>query len=768
MIINQNPGSSELNTLTIKPAPGATPVFDYSYLGTYAAGSRSLITLNGVQYVIFDGSNSVGGSDRSLTLRNTASSGFAAPIGLYNNGIVGASNITIKNCVLQAHQEMVYNAQGIVFYSISGNSGYNNVVIDNNTINSAATGIQLGGALTGPANNIRITNNTIGSMTATNFVMNRGITLSSYCNNVLIEGNEIIGPVTGNTVFPQSIMGIMVNPYVTNLKVNKNIIHDWYGISSGPLGIYYGAEATSLTEITNNVFYNIFGSGSSLGINSQNPYGILIFSGGNMHIYHNSINLSGNTLSSSANVISSCIAIWGNGSTNVVTGIDIRDNILKNSMQPSSGTPASKTYAIVTNTPTCFSALDYNDYYIDGIGPNIGMINGTDQPTLVGWQAVTGMDRNTLTIDPAFTAPSYLLPTASALNNKGFYLSATPTDITNVLRTNPPDMGAYEFVAHPIVLTVNSGDITLTSAFIYGTVNALNDTVNTYFDYGLTTAYGNSISGDPVSITGSTELFMVATVAGLESGTTYHFRARGITNSGLTIYGEDMTFTTLSGNKTLNIKAFLEGFYDEGSGMMNKAQTVTPDGVTQFDKWPSNHADTLSIELAEAVDPWPVVFQSHSLFINTDGNVSLSTIPPALSGNYYIVVKHRQSVETWSAVPVSFAGNTINYDFTTAASQAYGNNQKSLSESGPYGFWGGDVSSMSGTQDGYIDIFDNNAVFNLAQAAGHGYVVEDLTGFSPAGGIGPDGFVDIFDMALVFNNMQQAIGMNTPPNPGKK
>jgi hypothetical protein len=31
-----------------------------------------------------------------------------------------------------------------------------------------------------------------------------------------------------------------------------------------------------------------------------------------------------------------------------------------------------------------------------------------------------------------------------------------------------------------------------------------------------------------------------------------------------------------------------------------------------------------------------------------------------------------------------------------------------------------------------------------------------------------DGYVDIFDIAIVFNNMQNAVGMITPPNPGKK
>ncbi len=224
--------------------------------------------------------------------------------------------------------------------------------------------------------------------------------------------------------------------------------------------------------------------------------------------------------------------------------------------------------------------------------------------------------------------------------------------------------------------------------------------------------------------------------------------------------------------KTLYVKAFLEGFYDITTGQLNKAQDVNPDDFTQFDKFSDNHADSISVLLVSDLgpvwpDPIPYEYKGIGKFINMDGIIAMNDIPGTMTGDYYIIVKHRQTVETWSASPVSFAGSIVTYDFTTAASQAFGNNQKQVDE-GIYGLWGGDVTSMFGPQDGYVDIFDNNDIFNLSQLAAFGYIVEDLTGFAPAGGVGPDGFVDIFDMALVFNNMQLAIGMNTPPFPLKK
>jgi len=45
------------------------------------------------------------------------------------------------------------------------------------------------------------------------------------------------------------------------------------------------------------------------------------------------------------------------------------------------------------------------------------------------------------------------------MNHTGTYLSLVPTDIVNVTRTNPPDVGAYEYSANPVVVTTVAGAI---------------------------------------------------------------------------------------------------------------------------------------------------------------------------------------------------------------------------------------------------------------------------------------------------------------------
>ena len=80
--------------------------------------------------------------------------------------------------------------------------------------------------------------------------------------------------------------------------------------------------------------------------------------------------------------------------------------------------------------------------------------------------------------------------------------------------------------------------------------------------------------------------------------------------------------------------------------------------------------------------------------------------------NYYIAVKHRNGLQTWSASGQSFSGGTLTYDFTSAATQAYNSNM--IQVGSKYCLYSGDV-----TQDGYIDIFDDFEVYNDSYAGSY-------------------------------------------------
>ena len=192
-------------------------------------------------------------------------------------------------------------------------------------------------------------------------------------------------------------------------------------------------------------------------------------------------------------------------------------------------------------------------------------------------------------------------------------------------------------------------------------------------------------------------------------------------------------------DKTLNLTFYLEGLYN-GSNAMNKAQDVSGD------RFGSDTADVVTLEFHDASDYQSTVYSVNQLAVSTGGQASVSTIPYWLNGNYYITIRHRNSIETTSASPVSFTGNNVSYDFSTAASQAYGSNLKNTG--GVFLIYGGDVN-----QDGSVDTADMTPVDNDASSFTTGYTATDVNG---------DGTVDTGDMTIIDNNAAGFVSSITP------
>ena len=81
------------------------------------------------------------------------------------------------------------------------------------------------------------------------------------------------------------------------------------------------------------------------------------------------------------------------------------------------------------------------------------------------------------------------------------------------------------------------------------------------------------------------------------------------------------------------------------------------------------------------------------------GNGTVGYLSVADATNYYIAVKHRNAVETWSKNTQAFSSGILNYNFTTSAAQAYGDNM--ILKLTKYCFFSGDVN-----QDGVVDLTD--------------------------------------------------------------
>ncbi len=161
-----------------------------------------------------------------------------------------------------------------------------------------------------------------------------------------------------------------------------------------------------------------------------------------------------------------------------------------------------------------------------------------------------------------------------------------------------------------------------------------------------------------------------------------------------------------------------------------------------------NAQDTITVELRNSVTPYNLIQSIKS--IGGQGIAKQIQFSQAVNGTpYYLVVKHRNSIETWSSNAASFASGELTYNFTTSLSQAYGNNMvQSNANPVVFAFYSGDVD-----QDGSVDALDLSEIDNDAFNFVSGYVPADLNG---------DLFVDANDFAVADNNAANFVGTVRP------
>lgn len=188
----------------------------------------------------------------------------------------------------------------------------------------------------------------------------------------------------------------------------------------------------------------------------------------------------------------------------------------------------------------------------------------------------------------------------------------------------------------------------------------------------------------------------------------------------------------------LELKLFIEGYYigneTMGSVLMNQ-------GLSN----PSSQADSVIIELHNHAFPFNIEHTTIAI-LDTDGHLNCNFPLNVAQDSFYIAIRHRNAIETWTANPVTFSFFT-NYDFSDNASKAFASNQKLL-ETNVFGIYSGDIN-----QDGNIDIFDYLQLDPDMQNFEFGYKVTDLNG---------DGNVDIFDYLIYKANGSMFVNVEKP------
>ena len=479
--INEVAGQSSVNTLTIKPAVGVSPLISGS-------SATALIVLNTADWVTIDGSsgstvNSVCPlvkATRNLTLTNTNTGISTAVIWIQSNNTTlnSATNNIIKNLIINGSQvgSIAATLFGIGSGSTTISTGAIGFLNNNNTIeNNLINKVQYGIFTRGNSRIFQNQNNTVNfNEIFTNGIdtFGRGGIWSAYENNINILANTITGieiPSSPDVFGIAMGTGIIYattsigTDQVTNANCSYNNIGKVWNtgtFSAVGIGVAYTDYGTN--TISNNCISNV-GANATPG---DYAAGIIIGGGdGITNVYHNSVTMGGVFIGGTNPTVA--LSIFGS-----VPKVNIKNNILVTTVNNGTGS----NYAISTNyfsTQGNYLNLisDNNDFFItpgggtlSGIAITNGITGGIVRATLADWRAETGRDLLTKNVLPSFVSSADLHLTATGndcLNQGGMPLSLVTNDIDCQARSlTNPDIGYDEFTATSnltIAVTETSG-----------------------------------------------------------------------------------------------------------------------------------------------------------------------------------------------------------------------------------------------------------------------------------------------------------------------
>jgi hypothetical protein len=155
-------------------------------------------------------------------------------------------------------------------------------------------------------------------------------------------------------------------------------------------------------------------------------------------------------------------------------------------------------------------------------------------------------------------------------------------------------------------------------------------------------------------------------------------------------------------------------------------------------------ADTILISLADS--SLEIVF-SQTVLISTNGWAVANFPLGAFEGYWYIVLDHRNHLETWSNGTFAFNTADTSYNFSDNPAKAFGSNEIQIGP-GLYGLYAGDID-----QDSFIDINDIIYMTPDIQNFAIGYGVGDING---------DGVTDGTDYSFMDNRIKLGLEVMIP------
>ncbi|HMT08347.1 MAG TPA: Calx-beta domain-containing protein [Pyrinomonadaceae bacterium] len=640
-VVLLNEIASGFNVL-IKPSGAARTISGNS-------GAAGLLGFNGTDGVTIDGSLS-GGTDRSLTISPTQIANSGGGI-YFGSGATGAQNNVVKNVNVYGNGATIGALLGIAFGSSTTFGGLgldnDNNRVENCDIRGAFYGIaSLGASAANKDIGLVITKNTF-SGTGTAGIGRIGIYVIAAdgaqvtANNIASVSNPGSVDTIGIAIGGQAISSA---PLTSGTISNAIIARNYVGVVSNnatfsAAGIVLISDVTGTNRVQNNMVTGVIGNSNAGDIVA----GIYVngLAGSVQNVYHNSVSMTGDRGSATANMLPSyALAIATDQPTNVV------NNALFNSQTRTGSTGGGgESYAIGFDAPAASVTLvsNYNDLLVSGPIGVVGITGdlitaaqtttagtGTNQATLAAWQTATTEDANSLSVNPLFTSLTDLhIPSGSPLVNVGTDVGVT-VDFDDQLRDAMRDIGADEFVVIP------TADLSISKTDGVTTANPGGGVVYTIV---ASNAGPDPVTGATVTDTFPAELTASWTCVGAGGGTCTAAGSGNINDTVNLPLGASVTYTA-----TAAISASATGT------LTNTTTVAVPGGVTD----PNTPNNT-------ATDVDTLVAESDLSITKTDG---VTTVTAGGSTTYTIVASNAGPSNTTATVADTFPAAITSVNWT--------------------------------------------------------------------------------------------------------
>lgn len=539
-----------------------------------------------------------------------------------------------------------------------------------------------------------------------------GVSVTGDTNDILvITNNSINNCITGINVTATSLVK------TENINISNNIL----GTITNPIF----KTGISLSYVNNvNVSNNII-QGQVEGNSNYNQYGISISTSST------NININKNKVS---DLYYTGTGGWGN------SGIY-------------SNPSATDTMIFITNNVISNIKADGDNSGISYIIAGILVNNGAKTKVYYNTINLTGDVLGKGTSYHGFSAALAVGSSSTSLDVRNNIFVNSMGSFAGSTRTNNT-YGIYSLVAATQFAYLDNNDVFVNGINPnFGYIGAAN-VVNLAAWQTATGKDANSISVDPL-FTSTTDLSLQLTseLAGAatplaEVSTDFIETARGLYMPTIGAYE-----LAEPANRTLNLKLYLQGlchnYYDiDGNEITYDGTLMAPamDESLITPVYGSLVADVIDIYIYDVNDLSLPVYSASGISLPTNGQLVLTDINKEFTGSYYIVLNHRNSIETWT-MPVSFNKKSITYDLSTSASKAYGSNQIEVSP-GVYAIYGGDEN-----KDGQVESSDVLDVENDQNMFIGGYILTDVN---------MDGQVESSDILLIENNANLFVQISRP------